>query len=161
MKKNLVLTLIFLAAGCSAHKTRLDREEQRRAKLEMQSVMEMMYSKRIPPVEFEFNSARLLESSYSLLDKIAAILVNHRSVKLVISGHTDDVGSERYNKKLSLERARAVKSYLVSKGVYPPSVRVYGYGESRPLVRETTERARALNRRVEFRLTTRNWETVY
>ncbi len=92
---------------------------------------------------------------------MAEILLNHNKLKLIVSGHTDDVGSEEYNKDLSMRRAGAVKMYLATKGVYPDSVRVYGYGESQPVIRETTDEARALNRRVEFRVTTRDWGSVY
>jgi outer membrane protein OmpA-like peptidoglycan-associated protein len=123
--------------------------------------MDMVSSRRIPPIEFEFNSDRLKVSSHELLDRVAEILVSHNKLKLIVSGHTDDLGSEEYNKDLSMRRAGAVKMYLATRGVYPDSVRVYGHGESLPVVDETTEAARALNRRVEFRITTRNWGSVY
>jgi len=78
-----------------------------------------------------------------------------------VEGHTDDVGGEEYNEVLSLKRAGAVKQRLAEKGVYPDSVKVFGYGKSRPLTRDTSDRGRALNRRVEFIITTRHWESVF
>ncbi len=159
--------LIILLAGaalfcaCARQLTPAEKEEARRAELELNSVMDMASSKQISPVEFESGSARLLETSRPLLDRVAAVLLNHSQLKLIVSGHTDDVGTDEYNQDLSERRAGSVKMYLATKGVHPDSVRVYGYGETQPVLKETTEQARALNRRVEFRITTRNWGTVY
>ncbi|HOI43701.1 MAG TPA: OmpA family protein, partial [Elusimicrobiales bacterium] len=66
-----------------------------------------------------------------------------------------------YNLELSRYRADAVKTYLVKKGIHPETIRARGYGETRPVSPGTTEKDRALNRRVEFRITTRDWGTVY
>ncbi len=163
MKKFLPLSAaLVLLAGCSGHKLNpAEREEARRAEMELQDVMHMVSTRQIPPIEFELGSATLKKSSYPLLDKIADVLIRHNKLKLIVEGHTDDSGSEAFNRHLSLERAGAVKMYLARKGVYPAFVRVYGYGESRPVVEGTSEEARALNRRVEFRITTRDWGTVY
>ncbi|MBI5623201.1 MAG: OmpA family protein [Elusimicrobia bacterium] len=139
----------------------LDEESARRASLEVQSVMEMSRSGRIPPVEFEFDKAVLLPSSYQLLDKIAEIVSRFEDIKLVVEGHTDDVGSHEYNDWLSAERGRAVKTYLSSRGVFPESIKVIGYGKRRPITQDTSDKGRALNRRVEFVLTTREWKAVY
>jgi outer membrane protein OmpA-like peptidoglycan-associated protein len=162
MKKILLLAAaLAVFAGCSKRLTATEREEARRADMELKSVMEMVSNRRIPPIEFEFNSDRLKPTSHELLDRVAEILLHHNKLKLIVSGHTDDVGSEEYNKDLSMRRAGAVKMYLATKGVYPDSVRVYGHGESQPVISETTDEARALNRRVEFRVTTRDWGSVY
>lgn len=148
-------------AACGKQLTPAEREEARRAELELSSVMEMVRNRQIPPIDFEFNSDRLKPTSYELLDKIAEILIHRNRLKLIVEGHTDDIGSEEYNQDLSMRRAGAVKMYLATKGVYPDFIRVYGYGESRPVLNEKTDAARALNRRVEFRITTRDWGTVY
>ena len=162
MRKLFILLAGVLAVyGCARQLTPAEKEEGRRAGLELTSVMDMISSGQISPVEFESGSSRLLESSRPVLDRIAEVLLNHNRLKLIVSGHTDDVGTEEYNEELSQKRASAVKMYLATKGVHPDSVRVYGYGEKMPVVKETTEQARALNRRVEFRITTRDWGTVY
>lgn len=162
MKRTLILLAAALAAaGCARQLSPSEREEARRANLELKSVMDMVSSREIPPIDFEFNSDRLKTTSYELLDRIAHILMNHNKLKLIVSGHTDDVGSDEYNDDLSMRRASAVKFYLAKKGVYPDFIRTYGHGERQPVIRETTEQARALNRRVEFRITTRDWATVY
>ena len=162
MKKiALVLAAALAAWGCARQLNPTEKEEARRAELELQSVMDMVSRRQIPPIEFELGSARLKPTSFELLDKIAEVLVHHNKLKLIVSGHTDDSGSEEFNQQLSLERAGAVKLYLAKKGVYPETVRVYGYGETQPVMKEDTDAARALNRRVEFRITTRDWGTVY
>lgn len=161
MKKLFILLAGVFVFGCARQLTPAEREEARRAELELSSVMDMVSSRQISPVEFESGSARLLETSRPLLDQVAAVLLGHNRLKLIVSGHTDDVGTDEYNQDLSERRAGAVKMYLATKGVHPDSVRVYGYGEKQPVLNETTEQARALNRRVEFRITTRNWGTVY
>ncbi len=151
----------FFCACAGRQLNPTEKEEARRAELELNSVMDMVSSREIPPVEFESGSDRLLASSKPLLDRIAEVLLKHNRLKLIVSGHTDDVGSDEYNDDLSLRRAGAVKMYLATKGVYPDFVRVYGYGKKLPVVKATTPEARALNRRVEFRITTRDWGTVY
>ena len=85
-----------------------------------------------------------------------------RSMKLIVEGHTDEVGTDEYNDWLSSARAMSVKSYLSSRGVHPDSIKTYGHGKRRPLIRlDDDPEARACNRRIEFTLTTRHWETVY
>ncbi len=147
--------------ACSAHKSSVVLEEERRAELEMQSIQDMVASRAIPPVEFETGSATLLQSSYSLLDRIAEVLLRHPLLKLIVEGHTDDVGGDARNEQLSLLRAGSVKQYLAAKGIYPDSIKVYGYGHTRPVTKDISKKGRALNRRVEFIITTRDWETVY
>lgn len=163
MKSLLLTASILVICGCFMRRpydpNRL--EEERRAALEMQSVTEMISSRRAPPIEFEFNSARLFESSYKTLDLVANILKRHPTLKLIVEGHTDDVGGHEYNDLLSLKRAGSVKNYLVSQGIYPDFVRVYGYGKRRPVTSDTSDIGRALNRRVEFIITNRRWEAIY
>ncbi len=157
----ILLAGAVVICGCARQLNPAEKEEVRRAELELTSVLDMISSGQISPVEFESGSSRLLESSRPVLDRIADVLLSHNRLKLIVSGHTDDVGSDEYNEELSQKRASAVKMYLATKGVHPDSVRVYGYGEKMPVVKDTTEQARALNRRVEFRITTRDWGTVY
>ena len=73
-------------------------------------------------------------------------------LEVEIAGHTDDVGPSDYNQRLSEARAKAVYDYLVSKGISPSRLTYKGYGETQPLVRDTTEWARARNRRTELRI---------
>jgi outer membrane protein OmpA-like peptidoglycan-associated protein len=126
-----------------------------------QSVEQMRESRKIPSVDFEFDSIVLKHSSYEVLDKVAAIMKGDRRYKLIVEGHTDSVGTDDYNDWLSKSRANAIKAYLVSRDVYSDSITTYGYGKRLPLVRDDSPDGRACNRRVVFTLTVRNWETVY
>ncbi|MEO0095415.1 MAG: carboxypeptidase regulatory-like domain-containing protein [candidate division WOR-3 bacterium] len=102
-------------------------------------------------VEFEFNSAKLKPESYPVLDDAARILTMHPEIDVEIQGHTDDIGSDAYNLKLSQKRAEAVRDYLIDKHMIEP-VRLIpvGYGERRPIADNSTEEGRQKNRRVEF-----------
>jgi outer membrane protein OmpA-like peptidoglycan-associated protein len=162
MKKIIPAMLLLALAACAGGPaTKAEAEEERRAGLELQSVMDMVTSRRVKPIEFEFNSDVLLPSSMDLLDRVANVLRGRPRLKLIVEGHTDDVGDDDYNMELSRYRADAVKTYLVKKGIHPETIRARGYGETRPVSPGITEKDRALNRRVEFRITTRDWGTVY
>ncbi len=76
----------------------------------------------------------------------------HPGMIVEIAGHTDELGSEEYNLKLSEKRALAVKQYLVEHGISPDRIKAVGYGEKYPLTKGETEEERALNRRVEFKI---------
>ena len=145
--------LFTLSAVCPA---RADEDTLRR-----QSVSEMRESRKIPSVDFEFDSIVLVPSSYEVLNKVADIMTSNDKFKLIIEGHTDEVGSNEYNDWLSKARSNAIKSYLVSRGVLPDSIKTYGFGKRKPLVKGDSPAVRACNRRVEFVLTIRDWGTVY
>lgn len=99
---------------------------------------------------FAYNSAELSEDSYLELDRVKGILDSNPKMKIEISGHTDNIGSEQFNLTLSQKRADAVRAYLISKGISPDRIQAKGYGASRPIASNTTESGRAKNRRVEF-----------
>src|SRR5471032_440841 len=108
----------------------------------------------IRDVHFEFDSARLTAADKTKLDTIATRLKREApSAQLRVSGHTDSVGKDAYNQKLSEKRAHSVTDYLVSAGV-PRSnfVSVVGAGESQPVDDNKTADGRALNRRVEIKI---------
>lgn len=105
---------------------------------------------------FAFNKASIKPESYPVLDAVANILNRYKSIHIRIEGHTDDVGSRSYNRKLSKRRAASVRRYLSGKGISLFRMRSRGYGESRPLAggpRRFTKTQRAKNRRVEFHIT--------
>jgi len=104
-------------------------------------------------VLFETGEATLLAESFDLLNQIAAILRSHPEVvRVEVAGHTDDVADDALNQRLSEERARVVTDYLVGKGIDKKRLVPKGYGETQPLVRDTSAEARQKNRRVEFRI---------
>ena len=101
-------------------------------------------------LKFEFDKAELRPVDRELLSRIAGILMTSHDYTVSVNGHTDDVGSDEYNQKLSERRAESVRDYLVKAGLSPEILSVTGHGKSLPLVRGTTEAARAKNRRVEL-----------
>jgi len=103
-------------------------------------------------VEFEFDRAELRSEDRELLARIAGVLLAtaDQGYAIQVFGHTDDVGTEEYNKGLSERRAGAVRDYLVEAGVNPDIVTMQGLGKSMPLIDETTDEARERNRRVEI-----------
>ncbi|MDR6578842.1 outer membrane protein OmpA-like peptidoglycan-associated protein [Pseudomonas extremaustralis] len=108
----------------------------------------------IRDVHFQFDSAKLTAADKTKLDTIATRLKKEApSAQLRVSGHTDSVGKDAYNQKLSEKRARSVTDYLISAGV-PRSnfVSVTGAGESHPVADNKTAEGRALNRRVEIQI---------
>jgi outer membrane protein OmpA-like peptidoglycan-associated protein len=101
-------------------------------------------------LKFEFDKAELSTSDRELLARVAGILVTAQDYTISVNGHTDDVGSDAYNKRLSQRRAQAVRDYLVQAGLSPEILSVEGHGKSLPLVKGTTDSARRKNRRVEL-----------
>jgi outer membrane protein OmpA-like peptidoglycan-associated protein len=101
-------------------------------------------------LKFEFDKAELSAKDRELLSRIAGILITAHDYTISVNGHTDDVGSDAYNKALSARRAQAVRDYLAEAGLSPEILSVTGHGKSLPLVRGTTDAARAKNRRVEL-----------
>ncbi|AIS16021.1 membrane protein [Pseudomonas rhizosphaerae] len=103
-------------------------------------------------VHFEFDKATLTAADRSQLDTVATRLKTEATTaRLSVSGHTDSVGSDAYNQRLSEQRAKAVTDYLVSNGVPRASVvSVKGVGEAQPVADNNTVDGRAMNRRTEI-----------
>ncbi|MFA7007923.1 MAG: OmpA family protein, partial [Elusimicrobiales bacterium] len=119
----LIMTVVMFCACAGHRKDPLLMEENRRAALEMQSLQDLVTSRDIPPAEFKLGSDVLLPSSFDMLDRVAAILLRYPHLKLIVEGHTCDIGSDERNEQLSLQRAGSVKMYLVKKGIYPESIK--------------------------------------
>ena len=101
-------------------------------------------------LHFAGNQAVLLESEYSKLDAIAALLKTIPFKRLLVEGHTADTGHPKEEENLSLERAKTVVDQLIQRGI-PASVFLYtGAGAAKPLAPNDTEAGRAQNRRVEI-----------
>jgi OOP family OmpA-OmpF porin len=101
-------------------------------------------------INFDFNKATLKPSSYPKLDQMVQILNEYPDYSLSIAGHTDNVGNDDYNLRLSYERAAAARKYMVSKGVPADRIESRGYGETKPIADNKTKAGQALNRRVDF-----------
>ncbi|GDX52227.1 hypothetical protein LBMAG27_12740 [Bacteroidota bacterium] len=102
---------------------------------------------------FETNSFELKKESTVELDKLVQLLKENAAMKIEIGGHTDNVGSDESNQKLSENRAKAVNDYLVQAGIVATRLTYKGYGKTKPIATNDTEDGRSRNRRTEFTVT--------
>ncbi len=109
---------------------------------------------------FDFDSARLQSAAESTLDEVLAAIQDGELVGAIqVGGHTCNIGTERYNQRLSERRAQAVVDYLISRGVAPDQIVARGYGELEPRFSNDSEESRARNRRVEISFVTEQSRT--
>ncbi len=130
-------------------------------KLYNQTPAQMARSLKLPSIHFDFDSIRVPEYAYPLLDKIALVMQEHEQLHLIMQGNCDSLGSDEYNYWLSGARAAALKSYLVSRGVNAERIRVHAYGDTRPITLDQSAAGRQANRRVDMQFTTRQWKSIY
>lgn len=101
-------------------------------------------------VLFDFDKDVIKTAAYPLLDNVAKILEKNPVMGIELQGHCDNVGTAAYNMDLSMRRARAVKAYLVGKGILQNRIATEGFGFTKPVALNGTDSGRALNRRVEI-----------
>ena len=101
-------------------------------------------------INFDTNKFKVLPESEWILEKARASMEAHPDATIVISGHTDSVGSDEANRTLSQKRAQAVKDWLVARGINANRMKVVGKGELEPMATNETEDGKAQNRRIEF-----------
>jgi len=128
-----------LAAEQRAHQIEIERLKNENLKITMSS-----------EVSFDFNSAEIKPAFGNTLDKVSDILERYNRTHITVVGHTDNVGSDAYNQRLSQRRSESVAYYVERRGVQSSRVRTEGRGESEPRASNTTEAGRQLNRRVEL-----------
>ena len=104
-------------------------------------------------IQFESNSYILTRSSYGELEKVVALLKANPELHIELSAHTDDIGTDAYNDQLSAKRGEATLEYIVKKGIDRSRLTSIGYGKHKPLVPNDSDKNRAINRRVEFKVT--------
>jgi OOP family OmpA-OmpF porin len=104
-------------------------------------------------VNFEYNKAKMEPNARTILDQVAVELKRYPDVSVEVDGYTDSRGTPMYNQRLSERRAAAVQQYLVSSGVAVERVTAKGFGLNNPVADNATEEGRALNRRVELKIT--------
>ena len=106
----------------------------------------------LPGINFEINSSQLTASSATTLDGAASTLNKYSDISAEVAGHTDSTGADSYNMNLSDKRAKAVKDYLISKGVSTSRLSSKGYGETQAIADNLTKSGRAMNRRVNLNI---------
>ena len=99
---------------------------------------------------FDFDKIIIKPAGFDFLDKVVSVLKSRPELFVKIQGHTDSIGTKAYNDVLSLKRANAVKTYLMDKGIDKNRLSSEGFGLSKPVESNKTDKGRALNRRVEL-----------
>ena len=107
----------------------------------------------LPDVTFAVDSTQISSSFQASLDKVAQSMIQYPNSLIDVYGHTDSTGSAAYNMDLSKRRADAVGRYLISRGVSSSRIQTQGMGKDHPVADNTTAEGRALNRRVEIKIT--------
>ena len=103
-------------------------------------------------VHFDLGKATLRPDSFAELEELVSYLKNKDQIKVEIAGHTDNVGQDADNLKLSQQRADVIRNYLLKKGIHPGRVIAKGYGANEPAADNDTDKGRQLNRRTEVRI---------
>jgi len=102
-------------------------------------------------VVFASNRSELLPDSHPRLDSVVEYMTYKKSARIEVSGHTDNVGSSKKNKALSLKRAQSVRDYLIAKGIDGDRIEAVGRGDEAPTASNDTKEGQAANRRIEAR----------
>ncbi|MFV0344998.1 MAG: OmpA family protein [Bacteroidales bacterium] len=103
-------------------------------------------------IVFEVNSSELLSESSYEIDKLIEFLNDNPSIKIELSGHTDNTGSSEHNLELSRNRAKSVYNALIAKDISPDRLSYKGFGDTKPIADNDTEEGREANRRTEFKI---------
>ncbi len=101
-------------------------------------------------IHFDFDKWYIRKDSINILDKLVEMLKAHPNLKVEVWGHTDSIGDDTYNQKLSEKRADAVCDYIIKHGISPERISAKGFGESKPIAPNDTKEGRQKNRRTEF-----------
>ncbi len=117
---------------------------------EIKKEVRSLFQQALQGIQFETGKAVIKSSSHTILNQIAKVMEENPAYTLEIRGHTDNVGKEETNQKLSEDRAASVREYLIKKGVAPERMKSVGFGETLPVATNSTAAGRAQNRRVEF-----------
>lgn len=145
--------LVDVAASWSCDCGSFERKFLKKETIRMDLSMAVPKNEReitLSNIYFEKGKSSLLPSSFPIMNGVAYVL-SKTSTPIFVEGHTDDLGGEAYNQKLSQFRAEAVRNYLVSKGISPSRIQAIGKGQLEPVIPNTSDENRAMNRRVVFK----------
>jgi len=131
---------------------RLERERLERERLERERKMAEMRATMAAPIYFGFDRSDLTAEARTALEAKFAILSANPAMRIMIEGHTDDLGSDEYNLALGQRRAAAAKRFLVQREVNEDRIEIASFGEERPSCTDATDECRGRNRRDEFRI---------
>lgn len=117
---------------------------------EVKKDVKMLFQKALQGIQFETGKATIKPSSFAILNSIKNVMIENPSYKLIIGGHTDNVGEDAMNMTLSTERAASVSNYLITNGINPMRLSSEGFGETKPIDTNKSASGRTQNRRVEL-----------
>lgn len=146
---------ITKASSVAEMKKEADSEMKTIAAAEKRTgLREYLPSKTEPMIYFDFDKSNVKKEFHAILDEVGRVLKEELpDVKIIVAGHTDNMGEAKYNDKLSLSRAEAVKSYLEELyGISPERIVIKGYGMNNPIDTNETEEGRAKNRRAHIQI---------
>jgi outer membrane protein OmpA-like peptidoglycan-associated protein len=141
------------AQGYSFHNQVVDLSNEENTTLTAELVpLKAQTSIRLNNINFGYNSAELSSESFPELDRVVMLIIDNPNIVIEIAAHSDNTGSANYNLLLSERRAQSVVNYLIDFDVPKERIVAKGYGMSKPMVPNTSDENRALNRRVEFKI---------
>jgi len=117
---------------------------------EVKAAAKQAFQKALNGIQFETGKSTIKKTSNPVLDEVAKVLKENPDYNIDIKGHTDNVGDAQKNLTLSIDRAEAVKNYLVKKGIAESRMKIEGFGDTKPVADNNTAAGRTQNRRVEF-----------
>ncbi len=120
--------------------------------LELDEEEEKVLREAFDNLEFETGKSVIQPESFKSLDELVVLMNAKTNYRIYIAGHTDNVGNNKANQKLSEDRANAVKQYLIDKGIIATRIKTEGFGDTRPVASNKTAEGRQKNRRVEFKV---------
>ena len=132
------------------NRRRADEEARRRAEADSASRASQVMTDLRAMINFDYNDATIRSTDQATLDRKAAIMQANPGLRIRISGHADERGSDEYNLALGMRRAAAAKLYLTQRGIDASRIETVSYGEERPVCQEHDESCWAKNRRAEF-----------